>query len=60
VITKIAIAVIVALIIAYDVVALLFRLPTISLTLLEWSREYPVIPLAIGIPLGHVFWPNKE
>lgn len=58
--TKIVILSIVGAIIVYDVAALLFHIPTISFTLLEWSRQYPVIPLVIGIPLGHVFWPNKE
>lgn len=31
---------------------------TVSRTLHEWSLLYPILPLAIGILFGHIFWPQ--
>jgi hypothetical protein len=33
---------------------------TISARLLTLSKGYPVVPLLIGIALGHLFWPNEH
>lgn len=30
---------------------------TVSRTLQDWSLMYPVLPLALGVVLGHIFWP---
>lgn len=32
---------------------------TVSSVLHEWSLLYPVLPLAVGLLLGHIFWPNS-
>ena len=31
---------------------------SVSAVIQEWSRRYPALPLAIGILLGHLFWPT--
>jgi hypothetical protein len=31
---------------------------TISYTLLQWSKEYPVLAFGIGFIMGHLFWEN--
>lgn len=31
---------------------------TVSAVLHQWSLAYPVLPLALGIILGHIFWPH--
>ena len=35
---------------------------TISGVIWDWSHEYPMIPLAAGILMGHFFWqePKKK
>lgn len=33
---------------------------TVSNVLHEWSLMYPILPLAIGLLLGHIFWPNQS
>jgi hypothetical protein len=29
-----------------------------SVLVFEWSQEWPVVPLFIGILIGHLFWRN--
>lgn len=31
---------------------------TVSVTLHAWSIIYPILPLAIGLVIGHIFWPT--
>jgi hypothetical protein len=31
---------------------------TISIVVMEWSRAFPIIPLILGLVLGHLFWPQ--
>lgn len=31
---------------------------TVSTTLREWSIAWPVLPLLVGVIIGHIFWPN--
>lgn len=31
---------------------------TVSSVLQAWSIAWPVLPLAVGVILGHVFWPQ--
>lgn len=53
--------VVVALLVAvYELVAIFGggQLGTVSEVLLAWSRRHPVIPLAAGILIGHLFWPQ--
>lgn len=48
-----------AVVAAYDVYAV-FALPpnsTVSFQLSEWSQRFPVIPLLLGLLIGHLFWP---
>lgn len=33
---------------------------TISSVLLASAHSYPIIVLAIGVLLGHLFWPQRE
>lgn len=48
--------------IMYDVWTLLARGydTTISANLFYLSQRYPVIALAIGVVLGHLFWPHGD
>ena len=40
----------------YDMWADVVGSRTVSSTVWEWSRMYPVIPLIVGLILGHLFW----
>lgn len=31
---------------------------TVSAVMLRLSQRFPIIPLLIGIVIGHLFWPN--
>ncbi len=46
---------------AYDffAIARYGRDATISLVLLDVSRDYPIIPCGLGLVAGHVFWPLR-
>lgn len=33
---------------------------TISYLVLTRSRRYPIIALAVGVLIGHLFWPQPE
>lgn len=49
-----------ALIVVYDVWALTRGYEwTISSTLLEASKRWPVIPFLLGLLAGHLFFPNR-
>ena len=58
-ITKWLIIVTVVVWIAWDVVAYLAGGvdSTISVVILLWSREAPIIPFLTGVVCGHLFWP---
>ena len=32
-------------------------LRTVSSYVITWSETYPVLPLAVGVLVGHLFWP---
>lgn len=32
---------------------------TVSMTFQDWGRQWPMLPLFIGIVIGHVFWPTR-
>ncbi len=51
----IAILVIVAI---YDILAALFGgiKATLSWQIWTWSTNFPIIPLAVGVVIGHLFW----
>jgi heme/copper-type cytochrome/quinol oxidase subunit 2 len=44
----------------WDVVAITRSRPedTVSGLLYSWSLMYPILPLVIGVLIGHVFWPH--
>lgn len=31
---------------------------TVSYVMGEWGRDFPILPLFIGLVIGHVFWPR--
>lgn len=43
----------------YDSVALMFfgREHTVSFVLASWSSHFPIIPIVVGMLIGHLFWP---
>jgi hypothetical protein len=50
----------VALLTVYDVWALTKGYEfTVSSTLLQAARDWPIIPLVVGILIGHLFFPNR-
>lgn len=58
---SLAFLVVIAAVWVYDTIAGVRGKPleTVSATLLEWSQTWPILPLAVGIVLGHLFWPSK-
>jgi len=53
------IGIVVALILAiagWDVYSLLTSNPTLSNTILEWSRQWPIVSFLFGVLFGHLFW----
>lgn len=48
--------------IIYDLFAVLkWGIPgTESYTILHAAHKYPIIPLGVGIVIGHLFWPNVD
>lgn len=32
---------------------------SLSGTLLELAQKYPILPFALGVLIGHLFWPQK-
>lgn len=46
----------------WDVYAIAVNHPldTVSRVLQDWSLKYPVLPMALGIILGHIFWPQNS
>ncbi len=49
------------LLIAWDVYAYLAAgsEATISRVTLGFARQHPVLPFAVGVLMGHLFWPQK-
>lgn len=41
----------------YDLICLLFNLPTISEEITKHSFYTPTTPLILGVLIGHFFWP---
>ncbi len=31
---------------------------TVSAVLHQWSLQFPILPLIVGLLLGHIFWPS--
>ena len=60
--TKTLIPVLVALAIVYDIIAYWCGGvgATISRATLAWARNWPIIPLSVGVLCGHLFWPQPK
>ncbi len=43
----------------YDAVALMFwgQQYTVSYVVKSWASHFPILPVVVGIVLGHLFWP---
>jgi hypothetical protein len=52
---------IVILISVWDIVAVYRGRPQdeVSHILQSWAHMFPILPLVVGILIGHVFWPTK-
>lgn len=50
---------VILLVFAWDLFALATGHPELSVSALtqEWAKTNPVLPLATGLLLGHLFWP---
>jgi hypothetical protein len=61
-ITKFLIFVLVALSVAYDVLAYVRGGvdSTISRVVLAWAQRWPPIPFSVGVLCGHLFWPQPQ
>lgn len=61
-ITVVLTTVVIMLAIGYDVWTLMTRGygTTVSYNLLYFSRKYPIIAFAIGVVVGHLFWPHGD
>ena len=59
-IAKLIVIGIVVIVTAWDVVVVLMGRPevTISAVILQLTRENPIIAFALGVIIGHLFWPN--
>jgi hypothetical protein len=58
--TVVAMLVLTALLTVYDVWAVTKGYDwTISATLLEFSRDWPIVPFVVGLLCGHVWFPNR-
>ncbi len=46
---------------AWDLLAIGFQRDeyTVSSLIQRWAIENPVLPLAVGVLMGHLFWPVK-
>jgi hypothetical protein len=36
------------------------RIASVSSVLQQWAKESPLLPLVIGMVLGHLFWPSRH
>lgn len=61
-ITKVVMIATAALIILWDIYVAVEPTPgdTISEVLLGWAMQHPIIPFAIGVVCGHLFWPQGK
>lgn len=53
-----AMLVILAVVGVYDIAASgsQGRLDSVSSAVREWSARWPILPLAVGVLIGHLFW----
>ncbi len=60
--TKIILAVVFALLVAYDVAAYLLvgNNATISIFARDFASNWPIAGVAFGVITGHLFWPQAK
>lgn len=60
--TQIILLVVAALLGIYDVWAISTSGydASISVIIVDWSRQLPILPFAIGVLAGHLFWPQID
>lgn len=51
-----------ALAIVWDVIAIVTWGPQVTLSAIVWglAKEMPIVPFALGIVMGHLFWPMAK
>ena len=62
-ITKFLIVLSIVTIFVWDTIVMFFCKdlnPTMSFTVYNLSCQYPILPFALGLLCGHVFWPLKS
>lgn len=59
IVLAIAMHVVIGLIAAWDLMAIATNHPDLSVSKItqSWAKESPVMPLAVGLVMGHLFWP---
>ena len=59
--TPIVVAFFIGVILLYDLYALAFLGwdDTISVSTLQLSKKFPVVPFLAGLVCGHLFWPQE-
>jgi len=60
--TQVVLLIVAALLGAYDIwaIATAGYDASISVVVLDWSRRAPVLPFAVGVLAGHLFWPQTD
>jgi hypothetical protein len=50
---------VVAALVGWDIYVAVVETPaTISVVVLGWAGEHPVLPFALGVIMGHLLWPQ--
>lgn len=46
--------------VAFDIIAILLwgTEGSLSRVMLDFSKRWPIVPFALGVVAGHIFWPN--
>ena len=60
--TQVTLLTVAALFGAYDIwaIATAGYDASVSVVVLDWSRRAPVLPFAVGVLVGHLFWPQSD
>lgn len=55
-----ALVIVIAAIAGWDIVCAAWGRPTdtVSATLQDWGQQHPMLSVAIGTVIGHIFWPT--
>ncbi len=61
-ITKVLLLIVLAALVGYDVwvMATVGQDASISKTIIDWGLNYPMVPFAFGVLIGHFFWQLKK